>query len=392
MTYASLTDHSGTTGDTTFKAIYLALAETLRQELANGGSGDDEEAAFSEHALARRERVSRVTVRRASDLLIREGLLERRPGKGLFRVGRGGGPSLARPRPKAGVLGCATIQVVAGNLSWEPCLQTARGVQAAARDTGAMVQIYDAHGNEAADLQVIRRLADGPAQGAVIVALHSAGFTEALCELKLRDYPFVLVDQRLAGIDVSSVLADNRAGGAAIGQHLVGLGHRRIAFVGDLEADTVRARLDGLRDAMGDARLPFDRSLVFDLKPERRLEQRDWSQQVDAHATALFARRRRPSAIFASCDGVARLVLASATRHGLRVPRDLSLAGFDDDPLALQLQPTLTSVRQPFHDMGVAACRLLEARLADASSAAQHLVLPVSLMVRDSTGPAPKPA
>lgn len=371
-------------------AMYLALAATLRREIDERGLHPGDMIA-SEHDLARRENVSRVTVRRASEQLIKEGLLERRPGKGLFVADPGSAPVHApSPAPaetsgRRQALAARTVQVVAGNLAWEPCLQAGRGVQAAARGDGGQVQLYDAHGHEAADLAVIRDLPDGPAQGAVIVALHSAAFVEALCALKLRGYPFVLVDQRLRDIEAPSVLADNHGGGLAVANHLLALGHRRIGFIGDLEADTVQARLAGLRDAVGDAGLPFDRSLVAELRPDDRLG--DWSAQVEARCAGLLDRPDRPSAVFASCDAVARAVLDAAARRGLAVPGDLSVAGFDDDPLAVMTRPALTTVRQPFLEMGRAAYALLATRLADPHAPVEHRVLPVELVVRASTAP-----
>ena len=351
------------------ESMYLTLASSLRQEIADGKFKPGQ-MLVSEHELARREGVSRVTVRRASELLIQEGLVERRPGKGLFIRQSTVAPALVR------------VQVVAGNLAWEPCLQAARGVQFAARGVGAEVQIYDAHGNEGADLDTIRRLPESGAQGAVIVSLHSEAFAETLYGLKVRGFPFVLVDQRLKDLDVPSVLADNADGGTQLARHLLDLGHRRIGFIGDLVADTVQERLGGLRDAMGDAGLPFDRSLVVDLKPAQRLA--DWSPEVVVQARALLARRDRPTAVFASCDAVARDVCTAAAAEGLRVPGDLSVVGFDDDPLAGLLNPPLTTVRQPFAEMGRVAFELLRARIADPASPVEHRIVPISPVYRAS--------
>lgn len=354
--------------------MYLSLAANIRESITAGAHQPGQMIA-SEHELARRENVSRVTVRRASELLINEGLLERRPGKGLF--------VRALPSSTPRLL---TVQVIAGNLAWEPCLQAARGVQSAARAVGAQVQLHDAHGNEDDDLEVIRRLPDGPAHGAVIVALHSAAFVETLYSLKIRGFPFVLVDQRLRDLEVPSVLADNLAGGRQVGAHLLALGHRRIGFIGDLEADTVQARLAGLRDAVGDAGLPFDRALVTDLKPTDRLS--DWTQQVLPQARALLSQSNPPTAVFASCDAVARAVYAAAFAKGLRIPEDLSVVGFDDDPLTNLLTPALTTVRQPFNAMGHAAFALLHGQITAPSAPVEHRVLAVELIVRQSTASA----
>ncbi len=351
--------------------MYLALADSIRESIVSGGHQPGHMIA-SEHELARRENVSRVTVRRASELLINEGLLERRPGKGLFIR------ALTTTATRT-----LLVQVVAGNLAWEPCLQAARGVQAAARAVGAQVQLHDAHGNEDDDLEVIRRLPDGPAHGAVIVALHSAAFVETLYSLKIRGFPFVLVDQRLRDLEVPSVLADNQAGGRQVGAHLLALGHRRIGFIGDLEADTVQMRLAGLRDAVGDAGLPFDRNLVVDVRPNDRLG--DWTMQVLPQARQLLAQKDRPTAIFASCDAIARMVYAAAMAEGLHVPNDLSIVGFDDDPLAALLTPALTTVRQPFGAMGQAAFALLHEQITTPDAAIQHRMLPIELILRQSS-------
>ena len=358
---------------------YQLLADSLRRQIASGEHPPGHLLA-SEHELARRRKVSRVTVRRASELLIREGLLERRPGKGLFVAQR-------TPAKVLSVRRAGTVTVIAGNLAWPTCLQAARGVQLAARAAGTEVQFHDAHGSVQDDLELIRRLPEGPATGAIIISLHSAAFIDALYGLKQTGYPFVLVDHRLRDLDVPSVVADNHDGGRQLATHLLGLGHRRMAFIGDLDADTVQARLDGMRDAIGDAGLPFDRSLVFGLTPLDRLG--DWSQDVQLATDALLDLPLPPSAIVASCDAVARSVYRAASARGRQIPRDLSVAGFDDDPLALLLQPPLTTIRQPFAELGRAAFAVISARLRDPAAASEHRILPVELVTRTSTAPCP---
>jgi DNA-binding LacI/PurR family transcriptional regulator len=320
-------------------------------------------------------------VRRASALLIGEGLLERRPGKGLFLCSALPAPPAAAARRTRTAL--RTVQVVAGNLAWDSCLQIARGVQAAARAAGTEVQLHDAHGSERGDLELIRQLPRGNAQGAVVISLHGAAFVEALYALTQSGFPCVLVDQRLRDLALPSVTADNHDGGRQLARHLIALGHRRVAFIGDLEADTVQARLDGVRDAFGEAALAFDRTLVADLRPRQRLG--DWTPAVVAAMAALLRHPRPPSAVVASCDAVARAVYGAAAAHGLGVPGDLSVVGFDDDPLAALLDPPLTTVRQPFRDMGRSAFTLLRKRLDGTPGRVAQRVLAISLMQRSST-------
>ena len=351
--------------------VYTALAERLRRSIQEGEYRPGQ-LIGSEHELARQENISRMTVRRAVELLVNEGLVERRPGKGLY----------ACQSPVSTEL----VQVIAGNLCWEPCMQVARGVQMAASLMGIQVQLYDAHGDANLDVEVVRQLPKGAARGAVIVSLHDAAFNEAVYGLKTQGFPFVLVDQRLQDIAVPSVMADNYSGGYQAGQTLLAAGHQRIAFIGDLIASTVRDRLNGLRDAIGDASLPFDRSLVLDLVVEKdRLG--DWSTRIDECVRDVMGRPNGPTAIFCSCDAVARTAYLALAAMGLSIPQDVSVVGFDNDPLAEWLTPPLTSVRQPFQEMGQAAMELLRKRMDDPTVPVEHRVLPVQLIPRGSTAP-----
>ena len=349
-------------------SIYIALAERLRRSIAEG-EYQPGQLLGSEHEMARQQNISRMTVRRASNILVNEGLLERRPGKGLY--------------VRANHVSTRLVQVIAGNLGWETCMQVSRGVQTSAKEMGIQVQLYDAHGDAELDLEVVRQLPAGPARGAVIVSLHNASFNEVVYGLKLKNFPFVLVDQRLHDIDVPSVMADNYSGGYQAGTALLKLGHQRIAFIGDLVANTVQDRLNGLRDAISDAGLPFDRSLVGDLVTEKdRLG--DWSARVDECVRSVMSRPKPPTAIFCSCDAVARSAYRALAALGLRIPDDISVIGFDDDPLAEWLTPGLTTIRQPFPEMGQVALDLLGTRMSNPHSPAEHRVLPVALIQRGS--------
>lgn len=354
--------------------MYRTLADQLRQEIETGRHAPGQLIA-SEHDLARQHQVSRVTVRRASEHLIGLGLIERRPGKGLF---------VAPPRRTETGL----IQFVAGNLAWTPCVVAARAVQVAARTAGMPVQIYDAHGSMAEDLALIAGLPDSPARGAVITGLHAPAFAEVLYGLKQRDFPFVLIDQRLRDLDVPAVVADNHDGGVQVGRALCGLGHQRIAFIGDLAADTVQRRLEGLRDAMGDAGLPFDRRLVANIDATDPLA--SWTPLVEARTQELMAVDERPTAIFASCDAIARDVITALSALGLSVPGDVSVAGFDDDPVVAQATMPLASVRQDFQAMGQEAFALLHRRMLHPRAPVEHRMVPVTFIARDSIGPAPR--
>jgi LacI family transcriptional regulator len=202
------------------------------------------------------------------------------------------------------------------------------------------------------------------------------------------------VDERLQDIDVPSVRSDDYDGGYQAGRMLLQLGHRQLSFLGDMDATTVRGRLEGFRDAIADAGVPFNRSLQVDLNIAEQDRLAEWSDRVEAAVADLISRPGPPTAIFCSCDAVARAAYRTLQRSGLRIPEDISIVGFDDDPIAEWLSPGLTTVRQSFADLGRVAMEMLWKRMENPQGPVEHHVLPVQLIQRGSAAPltAPKSA
>ncbi len=347
---------------------YARLAEELRRGVAQGEYRPGARVA-AEHELARRHGLSRVTVRRATELLIGEGLLERRAGKGLYV--REAESELTR-----------VVKLIVGNLAWEPSVRVARGAQEVARGMGVEVQVYDAHGSQEQIVKTLLGLPRNGACGAILMALHTAVFNEAVVRVQAQGFPLVVVDHHPGEFAVPAAVADNDTGGALVGRYLMGLGHRRLAFVGDCGASTVRARLEGFRDALAEGGVVLPRARVVDITPEDPLA--NWDARVRLGVEGLLRGEARPTAVFCSCDAVARACYRVCAALGLRIPQEVSVVGFDDDPLAEWLSPPLTTVRQPFAEMGRAAMRLLAAQLAGGPAQAQTVTVPVEWVERGS--------
>lgn len=189
--------------------------------------------------------------------------------------------------------------------------------------------------------------------------------------------PIVVIDpvgQPEAGIP--SIGSSNWAGGMQATEHLLNLGHRRIATItGRIDTLCAQARLDGYRAALGRAGITPDPELVAegDFHFESAL----------ASAQELLSVDDRPTAIIAASDVQAMGVYEAARRHGLRIPEDLSVIGFDDIPSAGWMAPPLTTVRQPLAEMAALAVRMLVAgNSADYNNRAE---LSTNLVVRSST-------
>jgi LacI family transcriptional regulator len=189
--------------------------------------------------------------------------------------------------------------------------------------------------------------------------------------------PVVAIDPHYGPNQVPTVDADSYGGATAATQHLIGLGHTRIAFLGGRsELDSSRLRENGFRDAMAAAGLEVPDAFVR--------ESRYDPDVAEALALEMLALPERPTAIFAANDVTALRVLEAASMLGLRVPDELSVVGFDDIPQASLVTPALTTVRQPLVAMGREAMQMLLDLLAG-KQRTTHVRMPTELVIRDST-------
>ncbi|MFC4949214.1 LacI family DNA-binding transcriptional regulator [Pseudonocardia sp. GCM10023141] len=195
--------------------------------------------------------------------------------------------------------------------------------------------------------------------------------------------PLVVIDPiNITQPDVTSVGSTNYAGGLAATEHLLALGHRRIAYLGGTAtASCNQARMHGFRGAMEAAGAPVPDGYVLAL-----------DFQYDSGligGAALLDLPQPPTAVFTGNDEVALGLIEAARARGLRVPEDLSIVGFDDTQAARLSSPQLTTVRQPLREMGAVALRTA-LRLASGEKVdSHHVELATTLVVRGSAVPPP---
>jgi LacI family transcriptional regulator len=182
-----------------------------------------------------------------------------------------------------------------------------------------------------------------------------------LSTLHQQGFPVVVVDDQRAHDDIPWISADNSLGAMQAVRYLLAMGHRRIAHIaGPMAHLCSQERLAGYRAALAEAQVPID--------PELEMQGDFTSRGGQAAADRLLSRLQRPTAIFAANDDTAYGVLTAARCHGLRVPDDVAVIGFDDAGPSAFAKPPLTTVRQPFFDMGRRAAATLTALLAEPRS------------------------
>lgn len=184
--------------------------------------------------------------------------------------------------------------------------------------------------------------------------------------------------ERHQGLDVFTT---DRAAGAEMLRHLLDLGHRHIAFIaGDPDHLAMMRRLDGARDA-----LRAWAGEPCELTVQQGFSTFDSGLRAARHLLSL---RSRPTAIFAANDDMAAGAIFEAQERGLRIPDDVSIAGFDDTLLASRIWPGLTTVRQPTRSMGETAAQILIDRVMGRKVEAPAPI-PTKLIIRRSSGRAP---
>lgn len=189
----------------------------------------------------------------------------------------------------------------------------------------------------------------------------------------------IVVQGHLPGLAAASVDIDNVAGARTAVEHLLALGHRRIACITNAPLSYTAAadRLAGYREAIAAAGLPLDDALIG---------QGAFDAQSGHLAMADILSRTRPEAVFAASDVVALGAISAIRDAGLGVPEDISVIGFDDIPLAAYFDPPLTTVRLPANELGLAAGGAL-LDLISGRDVPLRTLLATRIVVRSSTAP-----
>jgi LacI family transcriptional regulator len=193
--------------------------------------------------------------------------------------------------------------------------------------------------------------------------------------------PTVLVDRLTTAWPGDSVRSDDEHGMGLAVDHLVALGHRRIALVnGEMGVSGAARRKSGFEHRLGHHGLEpvWESSGTFTIKSGRE------------QATALLASEANATAICAGNDVLAMGVMAALHEEGLAVPSSVSVTGYDDIEFATIVSPALTTVTQPMRAMGAAAARLVRQRMEGPDEPPHAVMLSGKLVVRGSTGPAPE--
>jgi len=193
-----------------------------------------------------------------------------------------------------------------------------------------------------------------------------------------RGIPVVFIDRGIEGRFLDLVGIDNQEATFEATKYLLELEHKRVGFVNGLRKIKLFAkRLEGYKRALGESGLEFDENLV--------VEGERVSETAESAINQFLSQKKHPTAIFAMGDLLAITILRGIQMHGLKIPEDVSIIGFDNIPLASLTNPSLTTVNQPAYEMGRQAMKLLIDRIEGKDSIKRKIILDTELVIREST-------
>jgi DNA-binding LacI/PurR family transcriptional regulator len=272
--------------------------------------------------------------------------------------------------------GVRILALVVGNIRNGYFSDLIDGTVEAAHDAGFPLMFGDSDEDPERESEILEELAAERVAGVLLAS--STRSTKGLRRLLDLGIPVVAVDRRLSGQPVDTVTIDGELGEYEAVQHLIGLGHRRIAMMGGpIHLSTLADREHGYRRALEDAGIGVDPDLIAhgNLREETAIELTPW----------LMEAADRPTAIVAINDLSTIGVLLALRSLGLRVPDDVSVVGFDDVPGMALYDPPLTTVAQPAREIGRRAIELAARRVATPDVPYEEVVFATHLLLRGST-------
>lgn len=290
--------------------------------------------------------------------------------------------------PSAGAVGLARgrtqiVGMLIPSMTWPWIAEVLQGVVDVVESEGFGLLLFTCNRGEESLRRFAQQVSAKSFDGLLVI--EPEGTLDYITELHSAGLPVVLIDDRGHQPRFPSVATTDRAGGASAARHLLELGRRRpLVITGPTSFGCVQERLAGFTEAWSESAAPMAAQQVV---------HGDFTYEGGRHAIrstldGAGADQEAPfDAVFAHNDLSAAGALAELRAHGLRVPQDVAVVGFDDVPLASQTDPPLTTVHQPLRGMGAAAARLLLAHFRGEPLPSTPTVLPTSLIVRDSTQP-----
>lgn len=361
--------------------LYVQILNHLKDKINNKHLLPGQQLP-TEMELAVQFGVSRITSKKALEELEKEGLIFRKRGLGSFvsfsaarSVGSGMGKVISIIFPYAGVNGWVMSYI--------------KGAMSCLAPKGYYLSIHCTEGNEELERSFLKELPNSGVGGIIYYPANTTKNIDILTLMCFNKYPIVTIDKYFEGIPLNSVVADNFAGEYMLAEHMIKLGHRRIAYLAseDIgEKTSLRDRYLGYCKALRDNGILID----FEIASTGYLKELN---NPDSESKQMQYLKKKVSflinlgvtAILSENDIDAILMSRVLSEMNINIPKDISLAGFDNIELLNHLKLSLTTVNQNFYEVGRRAAELVVGMI-EGNYEFKKVVVPIELIVRDTTG------
>ena len=343
---------------------YLLVEDHIREQIKQRKLIDK---IPGERTLAKELGYSYMTIRKAIDNLVDEGILYKVPTKGTYVADR-----KTRPKTKTGTIGYFLDNRIAGGLSSPYYALIFHALEKEATRSGFSL-IYFTDSSESKLNKTLNKI-DG------VIASSFPRVEDFIQKIK-EIVPIVAIDNSPADKSIPSVIVDNFSAEAEAVDYLCSLGHERIGFMTGLEdSDVGRNRYEGYKSGLSKHGLENEQALIF---------RGNYTFGSGVSGTDYFlSLEQRPTAIICANDSMALGAMSNLHQKGLKVPEDMSVVGFDDIDIASQVTPKLTTVRVPTREIAEQAFGMLKHLIDGKSLENRHVALEAHLVARDSSAEA----
>ncbi|MBU5672064.1 GntR family transcriptional regulator [Paenibacillus brevis] len=379
--------------DTSSKPMYEQIFEALREQIVSGKYAPGERIP-SEKELGEAYNVSRITSKKALEILAQEGYIVRQPGRGSFvseeftKAAAGPVGPTGKSRRDPGKLLIGLIMTDFGDSYGTGLVY---GLEEASRQHDSYLILRRSLGVPANEQEAIQGLLELGVDGLIIFPAQGEFFNAEILKLVISQFPFVLLDRHLKGVSASSISTNNVAAAQELVNYLFGLGHTSIAMLTGPPEDTtaIEERIEGFIQAHAESGIAVDRSLWMDrimatlptaFVPENKEKEKE---NIKRH----LKEHPEITALFAIEHNIAQLAYEAAREIGLGIPEDLSIVCFDSPDYAGGF--LFTHMRQKQEEMGRLAFEHV-LKLKNGESVPGKIQLDAELIRGSSTGPARK--
>ncbi len=330
----------------------------------------------AERKLAKKYDVTRVTIRNAIKILVEQGYLEVRPGSGTYVLDR---------YPKQNNGGNKIIGVLVRDIQRGIMIDLIRGIEDQAISAGYNTIICNTENKwEKANTYVNQLISNG-VKGVIYIPIQDIENIEKKEEENEKiirqffDYniPVVLVDHDCKRIETDLVVGDNFGGGYELTNHLLDMGHRRIAVIYDFLETSIEDRIDGYKNALRNHKIEYDPILV------QHIKEYGFTESFE-NRIKLIIDDLKATAIFAMNDLLAADIYYHVRNLNLNIPNDISVVGYDDLPFADRMRTPLTTIHQPIYQMAVESTKLIFERMKNPPNHVKKIILQNRLVIRKS--------